>query len=242
MPIAIEAAARSRCCIARMRRFPTCPRNRDRSSFTSGRISRPMSHWPRFDERWRSSTRMVLHSSNRCATPRTRKSSSDGCSGFCSARWAALGLLLATIGLYGVMALVVTSRTAEIAIQMALGASSDHVRWRGARRRAEARADRRGHRNRRCARRHETSRRDARRTESKRSSRLRGHGGRADDRRPGRELSSRAARDPRRSDEGAAATVSRPRELAYRPSTYALPAPSGIRVVLAPCAALESLA
>jgi putative ABC transport system permease protein len=41
-----------------------------------------------------------------------------------------LGLLLATIGLYGVMAFVVTSRTPEIAIQMALGASSAHVRWR----------------------------------------------------------------------------------------------------------------
>ena len=42
----------------------------------------------------------------------------------------ALGLLLATIGLYGVMAYVVTSRAAEIAIQMALGASSAQVRRR----------------------------------------------------------------------------------------------------------------
>jgi ABC-type antimicrobial peptide transport system permease subunit len=50
--------------------------------------------------------------------------------GFMLSTVGVLGLLLATIGVYGVMAYVVTSRTAEIAIQMALGASSQHVRWR----------------------------------------------------------------------------------------------------------------
>lgn len=49
--------------------------------------------------------------------------------GFLLSCIGSLGVLLATIGLYGVMGFVVTSRTAEIAIQMALGASSHRVRW-----------------------------------------------------------------------------------------------------------------
>ena len=122
--------------------------------------------------------------------------------GFLLSSVGALGLLLATIGLYGVMAHVVTSRTAEIAIQMALGASSDHVLLGGARTRPEARADRDRDRNRGRACRHETSRRDVVGIESKRSSCIRGHCGRADDGRPCRELCSSAAGDPRRSHEG----------------------------------------
>jgi predicted lysophospholipase L1 biosynthesis ABC-type transport system permease subunit len=40
-----------------------------------------------------------------------------------------VGLLLTMIGLYGVMACVVATRTVEVAIRMALGASPSRVRW-----------------------------------------------------------------------------------------------------------------
>ncbi|HEV7673028.1 MAG TPA: ADOP family duplicated permease [Candidatus Angelobacter sp.] len=41
----------------------------------------------------------------------------------------AVGLILAAVGLYGVLAYVAASRTGDVAIRMALGASRDRIRW-----------------------------------------------------------------------------------------------------------------
>ena len=46
------------------------------------------------------------------------------------ALFAGLAMILATIGLHGVVAFGVARRTREIAIRLALGASRGSVRWR----------------------------------------------------------------------------------------------------------------